>query len=203
MLRLSDPIFAAWLNVEPDRRDPLATIGNPDALRRLLAWYEAQHAEDRTAMGRLFEQQVENLVRQFRGQTVPGKLFGLDGELTLPITNSVERLRLDDAKVEYGEGPDSYELDLVLVGSSSGERWAIECKHRRGAITRPMIERFLRSAHAVERAQGIRFAYLWIVAPRGIRPDANALAEQHGMLRSGCRQLETLGRLVQEVPGGQ
>ena len=201
VLRLSDPVFAVWLNVEPDRRDPLAAIGNPDALRRLLAWYEAQHAEDRTAMGHLFEQQVENLVRRFRGQTVPGRLFGLDGDLTLPITNSVERLRLDDAKGEYGEGPDSYELDLVLIGSSSRERWAIECKHRRGAITRPMIERFLRSAHAVEQSQGTPFTHLWIVAPRGIRPDANGLADQHSMLRSGRRQLEALGRLVQEVPG--
>jgi hypothetical protein len=200
-LRLSDPVFAVWLNVEPDRRDPLAALGNPDALRRLLAWYEAQHAEDRTAMGYLFEQQVENTVRRFRGQTVPGTLFGLDGELTLPIPNSVERLRLDDAKGEYGEGPDSYELDLVLTGSSPvGEIWAIECKHRRGALTRPMIERFLRSARAVERARGIAFTRLWVVAPRGIRPDANTLAGQHGLLRSGRRQLEALGRLLRD-PG--
>jgi hypothetical protein len=150
-------------------------------------------------MGRLFEQKVENLVRRFRGQTVPGKLFGLDGELTLPITdtNSIERLRLDDAKGEYGEGPDSYELDLVLVGASSGERWAIECKHRRGALTRPMIERFLRSAHAAERAQGIPFSRLWIVAPRGIRPDANALADQHGIALGGARGLGVLRELAQ------
>lgn len=196
VLRLSDPVFAVWLNVEPDRRDPLAAMGNPDALRRLLAWYEAQHAADRAAMGYLFEQQVENTARRFHGQAVPGKLFGLDGEVTLPITRSVERLRLDDAKGEHGEGPDSYELDLVLIGSSPDDMWAIECKHRRGALTRPMIERFLRSTHAVERANGIRFARLWIVAPRGIRPDANALADQHGILRSGRRQLEALGRLV-------
>lgn len=65
-----------------------------------------------------------------------------------------------------------------------------------------MIERFLRSARAVERARGNSFARLWIVAPRGIRPDANALAEQHGLLRSGRRQLEALGRLVQEGPSG-
>ncbi|MGI8913244.1 MAG: AAA family ATPase [Chloroflexota bacterium] len=198
VLRLADPVFAVWLNVEQDRRDPLGSIGNPQALRRLLFWYETQHAEDRATMGHLFEQQVENTVRRFRGQTVPGKLFGLDGDLTLPVTNSVDRLRVDDAKGEYGDGPDSYELDLVLVAASPEERWAVECKHRRGAITRPMIERFMRSTQGVERAQGTRFAHLWIVAPRGIRPDANELASRHGILRSGRRQLEVLDRLLQE-----
>ncbi|MBI4492840.1 MAG: AAA family ATPase [Chloroflexi bacterium] len=198
MLRLADPVFAVWLNVEPDRRDPLAALGNRDALRRLLSWYEAQHAEDRTEMGRLFEQQVENTVRQFRGQTVPGRLFGVDGALALPATSSVERMRLDDPHGTYGEAPDSYELNLVLAGGTSGERWAIECKHRRGALTRGMVERFLKSVRAIERARGVHFTHLWIVAPRGIRPDASALATEHGLLRSGRRQLEALGRLLDE-----
>jgi len=50
VLRLADPVFAIWLNVEQDRRDPLTSIGNPDALRRLLSWYESQHAEDRAQL---------------------------------------------------------------------------------------------------------------------------------------------------------
>lgn len=202
VLRLADPVFAVWLNVEPDRRDPLTAIGNPDALRRILGWYEAQHAEDRTEMGCLFEQQVENTVRQFRGQTMPGRLFGVDGEVILPVTRSVERIRVDDPKGEYGEGPDSYEIDLVLVGEAQEELWAIECKHRRGALTQAMVERFLRSVRAVERARGIHFAHLWIVAPRGIRPDASALATQRGVLRSGRRQLEALGRALREPLSG-
>jgi hypothetical protein len=198
MLRLADPVFAVWLNVETDRRDPLTAIGNPDALRRLLSWYEAQHAEDRAEMGRLFEQQVENTVRQFRGQTVPGRWFGVDDEVVLPATRSVERIRLNDPRGDYGEGSDSYEIDLALVGEG-GERWAIECKHRRGALTRGMVERFLRSARAVERAWDMRFARLWIVAPRGIRPDARALATHHRLLHSGRRQLEALGRALRET----
>jgi hypothetical protein len=201
-LCLADPVFAVWLNVEPDRRDPLTAIGNPDALRRILSWYEVQHAEDRTEMGRLFEQQVENTVRQFRGQTVPGRLFGVDGEVTLPVTRSVERVRVDDSNGEYGEGPDSYEIDLVLVGEAQGGLWAIECKHRRGALTQAMVERFLQSVRAIERARGIRFAHLWIVAPRGIRPDASALATQYTMFRSGRRQLEALGRALREPFSG-
>ena len=31
-LRLADPVLAVWLNVEQDRRDPLAALGNTAAL---------------------------------------------------------------------------------------------------------------------------------------------------------------------------
>jgi hypothetical protein len=194
-LHLNDPVFATWLNVEPDRRDPLTSLGNPQALQRLLSWYEAQHAGDRAEMGHLFEQQVENLARQFRGQVVPGRLFGVEQDIVLPVTRSAASMRLDDPSGQYGAGPDSYELDLVVTGEALGEIWAVECKHRRGALTRPMVERFLHSARAIERARGIHFGRLWIVAPRGIRPDANDLAKAEGILRSGRRQLETLASL--------
>lgn len=198
VLRLADPVFATWLNVEPDRRDPLTSLGNPQALQRLLSWYEVQHAEDRAEMGHLFERQVENLARQFRGQVVPGRLFGVDEDITLPTTRSIEGIRLHDPSGQYGAGPDSYELDLVVTGEAGGEIWAVECKHRRGALTRPMVERFLQSTRAIERARGIHFTRLWIVAPRGIRPDANELASDRDILRSGRRQLEALARLLNE-----
>jgi hypothetical protein len=196
-LRLTDPVFATWLNVEPDRRDPLTSLGIPQALQRILSWYEAQHAGDRAEMGHLFEQQVENLARQFRGQVVPGRLFGVDEDVVLPTTRSVGRVRVDDPSGQFGAGPDSYELDLLVTGEE-GELWAIECKHRRGALTRPMVERFLASARAIEKARGIHFARLWIVATRGIRPDANELATAEGILRSGRRQLEALARSLNE-----
>jgi hypothetical protein len=90
-----------------------------------------------------------------------------------------------------------YELDLVVTGEE-GELWAIECKHRRGTLTHPMVERFLQSTRAIERARRIHFTRLWIVAPRGIRPDANELAIANSILRSGRRQLEALARLLNE-----
>ena len=138
------------------------------------------------------------MARQFRGQIVPGRVFGVDQDIALPITQSAVGMRLDDPSGQYGEGPDSYELDLVVTGEAGGETWAVECKHRRGALTRPMVERFLESARAIERARGIHFARLWIVAPRGIRPDANRAAADEGILRSGRRQLEALARRLNE-----
>ncbi|HLH74392.1 MAG TPA: hypothetical protein VKX96_13975 [Chloroflexota bacterium] len=72
-----------------------------------------------------------------------------------------------------------------MTGEADGEIWAIECKHRRGALTRPMVERFWQSARAIEQA-------------RGIRPDANQVATAEGILRSGRRHLEALARHLNE-----
>lgn len=105
-------------------------------------------------------------------------------------------MRLDDPGGRYGDGPDSYELDVVTDGDGPEDRWAVEAKHRRGALTRPMVERFLRAARAVEAARGERFLRLWVVASRGARPDAQQLIQEAGLLSSGLRQLDHLERLV-------
>lgn len=196
VLDLADPVFARWLVLEPERRDPDALLRDPRAVRRLLSWYEAQHGMDRQEMGTLFERRVENVARQFAGQTVPGKLFGVEGDLRLPVVSRAGTLRVDDAQGRYGAGPDSYEVDLVTVGDQPDDTWAIEAKHRAGAITRAMVERFLTNARGIAAAHHLRFANLWIVAPKGIRADALELARSHGMSTSGLRQLEQLERLL-------
>jgi hypothetical protein len=193
-LAVLDPVFALWLRLEPARRDPARALADARSRQRMLAWYEAQHAQDREEMGTLFERRVENLARQFRGQSVDGRLFGVAGPIRVPRTREAGTLLVDDATGQYGERPDTYQVDVVTVGDDPEDCWAIEAKHRRGAITRPMVERFLHSARVVEQARSLRFAHLWIVAPRGIRADAAELTREHGMLTSGLRQLERLER---------
>jgi hypothetical protein len=198
-LRLSDPVFAVWLNVEEDRRDPLGALGNAGAVQRLIARYEAQHQADRTEMGALYERAIENVVRQFRGQRVPGGLLGADSELALPVVEQVSRRVLNDPRGLHGPGPDSYEIELVTAGPTDDDRWAIECKHRAGAITRAMVERFLAATRAIEAADGKPFARRWIVAPRGIRGDALPLVRAEAVLHSGKRDVERLARRVAGV----
>lgn len=150
-------------------------------------------------MGKLFERRVENVARQFSGQTVEGKLFGADEPITLPVVQRVGQVQVDDPTGVYGDRPDSYEIDLVTTGVRSTDGWAIEAKHRAGAITRPMVARFIASVDGVSRARSQPFAHLWMVAPRGIRPDALELARSQGILTSGLRQLEQLERLLAKV----
>ena len=84
----------------------------------------------------------------------------------------------------------------MTAGPTADDRWAVECKHRAGAITRAMAERFLAAARAVEKATGKPFARRWIVAPRGIRGDALAFVRAEGVLHSGKRDVERLTRRV-------
>lgn len=196
VLTLLDPVFGFWLMVEPERRHPDASLGNPQALRKRLAWYEARHAQDRAEMGILFEKRVENVARQFRGQTVDGTLFGMDARIRLPRVREAGKVRIDDPSGHHSGHPDTYEIDVVAVGEEPEECWAIEAKHRQGALTEGMIRRFLECAHVVEAERGYRFDQRWIVASRGLRPDAQALAHAEGVLASGMRDLARLERLV-------
>lgn len=199
LLSFLDPVFAFWLAVEPERRNPASSLGNPQALKRRLAWYEAQHAEDRQEMGTLFEKRVENLVRQFRGQAVEGRFFGVSGMIKLPIVQEASSVRVDDPEGRYRERPDSYELDVVTRGETADDCWAIEAKHRQGAITERMVQRFVDSTRVAATARGMPFAQRWIVAPRGVRPDAGALARAEGLFTSGMRDLLALERVVAGV----
>jgi hypothetical protein len=199
VLRLADPVFGVWLKVEPGRRDPLATLGQPEALRRLLSWFVEQHATDRTEMGYLFDRSVEDVVRQFQGQVVPGRFFGAVGDVALPYVRDIAPVRLDDPEGQYGDGPDSYELDLVISGDHPEDIWAAECKNRAGAMTRSMLDRYVRSAQVLERARQLTFARLWVVAPNGFRADAAAYAGEQGILRSGRRQLDGLERALRSA----
>lgn len=134
VLTLLDPVFALWLTIEPTRRDPEAALDR-QAIRRLISWYEARHAADRQEIGALFEKRLENLVRQFQGQTVSGKLFGVDGEVRLPVVRDAGKARVPDPEGQYGEGPDTYEVDIVTAGPGREDTWGVEAKHRRAAIT--------------------------------------------------------------------
>jgi hypothetical protein len=51
-------------------------------------------------------------------------------------------------------------VDIVTLGAGPEDCWAIETKHRRGAITGPMVERFLRGAQIVAEAHQLSFARL-------------------------------------------
>jgi hypothetical protein len=75
----------------------------------------------------------------------------------------------------------------------------VECKHRAGATTRAMLDRFVRGARAIERARQLTVMRLWVVAPSGFRADAVAYADEQGILRSGRRQLDGLERALRSA----
>lgn len=144
----------------------------------------------------MFEKRLENLVRQFQGQMVGGELFGVQGEVGLPVVRDAGKVRVEDLTGRYGDGPDTYEVDVATSGLGPEDVWGVEAKHRRSAITEAMVRRFKKNAEGIAKARGQEFARLWIVAPRGIRPDAAEFAREARILFSGLRQLDKLEAAV-------
>lgn len=114
------------------------------------------------------------------------------------IIGQLGKLRPDDPEARYGERPDTYEIDVATSGDDPNDSWAVEAKHRRGAITVAMVERLFHSVDVVEQAHAMRFARRWMVAPRGIRQDALTRLRAAGALASGLRQIERLERELAE-----
>ncbi|MHB1161569.1 MAG: ATP-binding protein, partial [Chloroflexota bacterium] len=196
-LTLLDRIFGLWLSSEPARQNPEALLANQSARQKLLSWYEQRHAEDRQEMGDLFEKRVENLVRQFKGQRVEGRLFASDVDVELPNPRQIiVNMKVYDPKGLYGDGADTYEMDLVILVDDQQESWAVEDKHRKTAITIPMIERFLTTVRVLEKAKGLTFSHFWMVATKGIRSEAQARAKAEGIMVTGVRQLGKLEKLA-------
>ncbi len=196
-LTLLDRIFGLWLSSEPARQNPEALLASQSAMQKLLSWYEQRHTEDRQAMGDLFEKRVQNLVRQFKGQKVEGKLFASEVDVQLPNPREITaNLSVNDPKGLYSDGPDTYELDLLIQGDDPREVWAVEDKHRKTAITIPMIERFQKTVRAVEKAKGLTFSHLWMVATKGIRSESQDRAKAEGIMVTGIRQLGKLEKLA-------
>ncbi len=75
-------------------------------------------------MGRLFERRVENVARQFRGQTDEGRLFGSAEPIMVPVVLQAGRVKVDDPKGEHGERPDGCEIDVVTSGARPADCWA-------------------------------------------------------------------------------
>jgi hypothetical protein len=87
-------------------------------------------------------------------------------------------IRLDDPEGRYGDGLDNDELELVTDRESTEDRRAVACKHHAGAMTRRMLERFVRIARTVDRARAITCSRLWVVAAIGFRADAETYADE-------------------------
>jgi hypothetical protein len=90
-------LLPVWLALERDRQAPPAALTDPRAGTRVLQTYQERLRALQEAAGALFEARVHNLLRQFRGQTVSGRLLGAGGDtVTLPTVQDVRRITLPD-----------------------------------------------------------------------------------------------------------
>ena len=188
-----DPILPIWIALEQQRQDPAAVFANPTARTKLTNHaLERLRAMQETA-GILFEGRVHNVLRQFRGQTVSGRLFGVDSQVTLPTIEDVSKVELVDPIGAVHGHAATVELDAVTRGS---EVWSVEAKHIAGGVTRSHVELFSRKCDIFTAQTGIAVAQRWYVSNTGFRSEARLRCAELGIRFSSTHDLNRLERAV-------
>lgn len=128
------------------------------------------------------EKEVFDLVSQFRGQRVPGRLLNVDGEFILPTFERV----LANPILSPSED-EKYEVDIL--GEGPGLPWVVEVKAGRRIDMRFFDQ-------LAFRGQMLR-ATLWIVAFSEVSMAAREAAKRRGILVTGLGEWEELRRLIE------
>jgi len=159
-----DPVLRFWVaytskGIEMDafpRRADLAGLVS-DLEERF------QHAAGE--LGRAKEAEVRELMRRFRGQVVPGALFGVPGDqagnLTLPVVRSVDSYLSPDGQVELDA---LAELAPDTARPASG-RWVVSIKWRSKRAGRKELEQLASQAASLD-------ALGWMIARHGFTSEA-------------------------------
>ena len=188
-----DPVLPIWTALERERRDPAAVLHNPQARAKVIHSYEERLQGLQEAMGKMFEKRVHNILRQFRGQVVSGKLFGAADRRTLPVIGEVHNVELPDPEGKSSGEPGSVEIDAIAPGS---ETWAVECKHRAGGATVAQVAKFLRACEFYEEKTSQRIDRRWYISQTGFRSEAREKCLTEGIYFSTIRDLQRLERAV-------
>jgi hypothetical protein len=188
-----DPVLPLWIALERERRDPVAVLSNPRARAKVVDSHAERLRAMQEAMGETFAKRVHNALRQFRGQDIPGRLFGAAARIVLPEIAEVRDVELPDPDGRLSGKPGSVEIDAVATGSAT---WAVECKYRAGGVTAAQVERFVRACRFYEEQTGRTIYTRWYVSQTGFRSEAREKCLAEGILTSTTGDLKQLERLL-------
>src|SRR5205814_7182429 len=99
-------------------------------------WDTIRHRADEY---KRLEHKVYLLMKRFRGQKVPGYLFGIEGEVTLPKFHRIYKGHIPKEEIEADHRifnlKKLYEFDIIaypesLSENEDGRRWLVETKLR-------------------------------------------------------------------------
>lgn len=163
-----------------DLREPLLDLfesqlggvkqGEPRRVQQ--AW---TRIEDIARQGYLYEQEVIDLIQCFNGQRVPGTIFNVEGELTLPYFTKITRelfRRFD------------------ILAESDDSTWVVEVKSRR-YLPLQSIDSFFSAGSMLNNPT------LWLVFFGDLTSGPRKRARDLGILLTGKQEWDELKRLLQ------
>lgn len=167
-----DPVLRYWVayvqyGVEvqdfPKEEDLLAIIEELDKRYQSVA----------EELGREKEAAIRNIMKQFAGQVVEGRLFGIQTALKLPKFGKLDKFVSADGKTE---------IDIL---AENKQKWAVEIKWKTKAVGVKELALFLKKASSLAEK-------LWYISRSGFTEEAATLALQKRMLLSSEKDLEAL-----------
>jgi hypothetical protein len=189
-----DPILRFWLakttlgmDVDYDYTVDLEVI------RKLSQELEQKFLQASGQASLYFESHVREICRNFKGQILPGHLFGVCGELAVPTGPKVEKFEVYDESGEVHGHPASIEVDLYL---RDNQCWVGEIKHENRIATIPDIKLLLRKSSFLEKSQDLKVDRLWFIALRGFKKDAREFASKNQIYLSTGGDMKVIGRLT-------
>jgi hypothetical protein len=132
--------------------------------------------------------EVVSVIRRFRGQTAPGRLFGAQGQMTLPTFTDIQ------TEVQL---PMSFWLKTDIIARANGTEWVIEVKTGK---------RFDPSdLQGLETYASDKSCTIWVVVLSDVREEDKQELARRGILITGLHEWQELKRLVASpgTAGGQ
>jgi hypothetical protein len=133
---------------------------------------------------RLVEQEVCALVQRFKGQKVPGRLFGISGEFALPdfskggVTSNYRPAELDGAAVD-------------VLAESEQARWVIEVK------ADPGRRALLWALSQINANSAVLDATAWLIAFADVPDQFKQMARDQDVLITGASEWEELKQIIE------
>ena len=171
-----DPVLQVWVAYYYSGLQ-LTGLPNQKVLSSLVAELMEKYERVANELGLAKESQVRELLQAFAGQEVDGRLFGMDGKVTLPVFERVAPYLSPDGQIQVDSLAENH------------ERWAVEIKWRGRLSGKKELEKLAANARGLN-------ARPWFISKTGFTQEALEYARQNGMMFSSQAELEVLVRLV-------
>ncbi len=144
------------------------------------------HLESVVTTYRKEEKEIAHLLRQFKGQTIPGPLLNLSGTFVLPKFTSV--------LTEYNVPQSGIMVDILAEGENA--RWVVEVKfYGEHLLTANLLDSLLRVAYYARAASAT--AWLVVLGESLKIPDKiRSAARSEGVCLTGTGEMRELKHLL-------
>jgi predicted transcriptional regulator len=173
-----DPVLQVWVAYYYSGLQ-LTGIPSQKVLSNLAAELMEKYERAANELGLAKESQVRELLQAFNGQEADGRLFGVDGLVTLPVFERVTPYLSPDGQVQ---------VDAL---AENHERWAVVIKWRGRLSGKKEMEKLAANASSLS-------AKPWFISKLGFTQEALEFARHNNFMFSSQTDLEALAKLVKD-----